>query len=138
MALPGRGDSWATFKGKKPPWKIGYIDFPLVNASQVDSLSNFKRLMKVAQAKGLVSSVVTYIQPSMATATPEQQINAIQQMVREGVNGIIIHAINDQAEAPAIDAAGKAGVPIVTQLDIVPNSKYVVNLTAENFRSPRR
>ncbi len=67
-----------------------------------------------AKAKGLVEGTLQkYIQPSYATATPEQQIAAIQQMVRDGVDGIFLLPLAGPPLAPAIDAAGKAGVPVV-------------------------
>lgn len=125
---------WATFKGRKGPWKIGYIDFPLSNAWQVNGLAQTKKDFAAAKKKGLVKgSLVTYIQPSASTATPEQQIAAIQQMVRQGVDGILLHPLNADAEAAAVDAAGKAGVPVVLELGIMPTSKYVVNFAAHNF-----
>jgi ABC-type sugar transport system substrate-binding protein len=71
--------------------------------------------------------LMTYIQPDIASATPEQQISAIQQMVADGVDGLIVHPLNAQAQASAIDAAGEAGVPVVIQTDAVPNSKYAIN-----------
>ncbi len=132
--FPIKPTPWANYKGVKGPWKIGYIDFPLVNAWQVHGLAQTKADFAAAKKKGLVTgSLVTYIQASMATATPEQQIAAVQQMVRQGVNGIILHSLDENAEAAAVDAAGKAGVPIVQPLGIMPTSKYSVNFAAHNF-----
>lgn len=68
----------------------------------------------------------------MATATPEQQINAIQTMVRDGVNGIFLLPGSTTPLAPAIDAAGKAGIPVVLLDNVVPTSKYAINVWTEN------
>src|SRR5690606_38328526 len=72
-----------------------------------------------------------YIQPSTTTSTPEQQAAAITQMVNQGVDGIILFPADAIAEAQAIDAAGEAGVPIVT-VSPAPTSEYALNLTANN------
>src|SRR6266536_5189484 len=59
-----KGTPWATFKGKKGPWKIGFINFPVDNPWQVNLLSELKAEFAKAKAKGLVTgSLQTYIQP---------------------------------------------------------------------------
>lgn len=124
---------WKTFKGVKGPWKIGFINFPINNPWQVTLVSELKKQFALAKAKGLVTgSLQVYIQPSFATATPEQQGAAIQTMVSKGVNGIIVHPLNALAEAKAFDAAGKAGVPIVLTGDVAYNSKYAINVWGAN------
>jgi len=128
-----QGTPWTSFKKKPGPWKIGYISFPTDNPWKVSMLAQLKKEFAAAKAKGLVTGKLqTYIQPSWATATPEQQVSAIQQMVRDGVDGILIHPLNGIAETQAFDAAGRAGVPIVLTSDVAPNSKYAVNVFAQN------
>jgi ribose transport system substrate-binding protein len=130
---PVKATPWSTFKGKKGPWKIGYISFPIDNPWKVNFLDELKREFAQAKAKGLVTGTLqTYIQPSWTTATPEQQDAAIQEMVRSGVDGILIHPLNAIAETPAIDAAGKAGVPVVLTSDVAPSSSYAVNIWSQN------
>jgi ribose transport system substrate-binding protein len=68
-----------------------------------------------------------YVQPSAATATPDQQIAALQQMVRNGVNLVILHPLDTLAETPAIEAAGKAGVPVIQMANVDDQSKYSIN-----------
>lgn len=119
---------WSTFEGTPGPWKIGYITLPLLGPWHENAYNQLKADFERAKAAGLVTGdLQTYIQPDIASATPEQQIAAIQQMVASGVNGLIVHPLNAQAEAAAIDAAGEAGVPVVIQTDAVPNSKYAIN-----------
>jgi ribose transport system substrate-binding protein len=128
-----RGTPWTTFKKKDGPWTIGYISFPIANPWKVNFLAELKKEFAAAKAKGLVSgSLKTYIQPDFNTATPEQQSAAIQQMVRDGVDGILLHPLDSKAVTPAIDAAGKAGVPVVLTGDFAPNSKYAVNVQIVN------
>jgi ribose transport system substrate-binding protein len=127
---------WATFAGKKPPWKFGFISFPIISAWQTDIITQLKQEIAAAKAAGLATGQLeTYIQPSMSTATPEQQINAIQSMVRDGVNGIFLLPGSTTPLAPAIDAAGKAGVPVVLLDNVVPTSKYAINVWSENQSS---
>ena len=124
---------WKAFKGLKKPWKIGFISYPIGIPWQATLLSGLKKEFAKAKAKGLVTgSLVTNIQPSLATATPEQQIAAIQQMVRDGVNGILVSPLLTTPLGPAIDAAGKANVPVVVLSNVIPNSKYVVNVWGNN------
>src|SRR6185437_10026099 len=106
---------WATTKiTAKPPWKIGYVAFAITNPYNQHVLDGLKQQFADAKAAGLVTgSLVTNIPATMAASTAEQQISAIQQMVRQGVNAIIVLPVDSVAETPAINAAGKAGVPVI-------------------------
>jgi ribose transport system substrate-binding protein len=124
---------WVHFKGIKKPWKIGFISYPINSPWQQTALNEYKREFAQAKKMGLVKgSLITFVQPSASTATAEQQVAAVQQMVREGVNGIIISPLLTTPLGPAIDAAGKAHVPVVIQSNVIPNSKYVLNVWANN------
>jgi len=124
---------WASFKGVKKPWKIGLIMFPIGSPWQQDLVNEAKKEFAQAKAKGLVTgSLVTYIQPSQSTATPEQQIAAIQNMVSQGVNGIMILPLAGSPLGPAVTAAGKAHVPVVVLDNVIPNSPYAINVWSEN------
>lgn len=128
-----RATPWETFKGKKPPWKIGLITFPVGSPWLADLIKQAGTEFNKAKAKGLTTgSLVKYIQASYATATPEQQIAAIQQMVRQGVDGILLLPLAGPPLVPAIDAAGKAGVPVVITDNVIDGSKYVVNVWSQN------
>jgi ribose transport system substrate-binding protein len=133
-----RATPWSSFKGKKGPWKIGYISFPADNAWKINFGVELQKEFAAAKAKGLVTgSLQTYIQPASSTATPEQQDAAIQQMVRDGVDGILLAPLDTNAETPAIDAAGKAGVPVVIIGDVAANSKYAINVFGNNSAPAR-
>ncbi len=45
-------------------------------------------------------------------------------MVRDGVDGILLLPLDGPPLAPAIDAAGKAGVPVVILDNVVAEAKY--------------
>ena len=126
---------WATTKiTAKPPWKIGYVAFAITNPYNQDSLNGLKDQFAKAKAAGLVQgSLITNIPATLAASTAEQQISAIQQMVRQGVNAIIVEPVDSVAEAPAINAAGKAGVPVIlADTPPAPNTQYAVSAWSQN------
>lgn len=128
-----RATPWSTFKGVKGPWKIGLITFPVGSPWLADVITQVQTEFNKAKAAGVVTGTLQkYIQPSYATATPEQQIAAIQQMVRDGVNGILLLPLAGPPLAPAIDAAGKAGVPVVVLDNVVDQAKYSINVWSQN------
>ena len=129
---------WEAFKGKPKPWKIGLITFPVGSPWLANVIKQTGVEFDKAKAKGLVEGTLQkYIQPSYATATPEQQIAAIQQMVRDGVDGILLLPLAGPPLAPAIDAAGKAGVPVVI-LDNVDRPRPSTRSTSGRRTTRRR
>jgi len=130
---------WATKKiTAKPPWKIGYIAFAITNPYNQDSLNGLKQQFAKAKAAGLVQgSLITNIPATFAASTGEQQIAAIQQMVRQGVNAIILEPIDSVAVGPAINAAGKAGVPVIlADTPPAPGTDYGVAAWTQNQVQP--
>jgi len=126
---------WATTKiTAKPPWKIGYIAFAITNPYNQHVLDGLNAQFAQAKAAGLVQgSLVTNIPATMAASTAEQQISAIQQMVRQGVNAIILLPVDSVAEIPAINAAGKAGVPVIlADTPPAPGTTYAVSAWTQN------
>ena len=54
-------------------------------------------------------------------------------MVSQGVNAIILLPVDSVAEAPAINAAGKAGVPVIlADTPPAPNTPYAVSAWSQN------
>lgn len=124
---------WANHMFPKGPWKIGFIGYPSVNQYFIHRLSSLKSDFAAAKEKGLVTgSLMTGIPPSYAQLTPEFQIAAIQQMIREGVNLILLEPASD-ALATEIDKAAKQGVAIALADDLMPTSKYAIPLFTENY-----
>jgi ribose transport system substrate-binding protein len=126
---------WATTKiTAKPPWKIGYITIGISNQYQNNVLKSLKTEFAAAKAKGLVEGeLVTNIPPSLAQSTPESQIAAIQQMIRQGVDAIIVNPADSVAESPAMEEAGKQGVPIIlADVPPAPGSKYQTSTWTQN------
>ncbi len=126
---------WATKKvTAKPPWKIGYIAFAVTNQYNADVVTGLKQQFAAAKKQGLVKgSLITNIPATSAQSTPEEQISAIQQMVSQGVNAIILLPVDSVSETPAMEAAGKAGVPVIlADTPPAPGSKYAVSAWSQN------
>jgi ABC-type sugar transport system substrate-binding protein len=124
---------WAHSKPVKGPWKIGFIEIAIINDYQQHLLDGIKAQFAKAKAKGLVKgSLLTNIPPTIAATTPEEEISAVQQMVRLGVNAIIIEPIAGAPLVPAIDAAGKAGIPVILADIPLPQAKYGVVVWSQN------
>ena len=130
---PLNASPWAHSKPVKGPWKIGYIAFAITNPYNQHVLDGLKSQFAKAKAKGLVTgSLITNIPASITASTPEQEIAAVQQMVRQGVNAIIFEPIAGAPLVPAIDAAGKAGVPVILTDIPLPQAKYGVVVWSQN------
>ena len=127
------GSVWAHSKAVKGPWKIGYIAFAIAAPYNQDLFNGLKNEFAKAKAKGLVTgSLLTSIPATLAASTPEQQISAIQSMVRQGVSAIILEPVGGASEAAAVDAAGKAGVPVILADSIIQQSKYGIAVWSQN------
>ncbi len=124
---------WAHSKPVKGPWKIGYIAFAATNPYNLHVIAGLKSQFAAAKAKGLVTgSLDVNIPATIAASTPEQEISAIQQMVRQGINAIIMEPIAGAPVVPAIEAAGKAGVPVILTDIPLPQAKYGVVVWSQN------
>jgi ribose transport system substrate-binding protein len=132
--FPVKSTPWSSFKGKKPPYKLGYVGEPyLGSGGWVGHVSNeFHQLAEQYKKLGLVSSFQEFTPPDPATATPAQQIAAFQQMTRAHLDGIFVLPLSDGAMTPAIDAAGKAGIPVIGVDTIFPDSKYAFSVWGNN------
>jgi ribose transport system substrate-binding protein len=126
---------WATKKiTAKPPWKIGYITVGVSNQYQNNVLKQLKAEFADAKAKGLVEGeLVTNIPPSLAQSTPESQISAMKQMIRQGVDAIIVNPADSVAESATMEQAGEQGVPIIlADVPPAPGSKYQTSTWTQN------
>ncbi len=127
--------AWANYS-TPGPWKIGLIGFPSVNSYFKERLTGMEAEFEAAKAEGLVEgSLVTSIPGSPEQMTPESQISAIQRMVKEGVNLILLEPAGGTADKAAIEAAGQAGVPVVMADALMPGSKYAQPVLTDNYSS---
>jgi ribose transport system substrate-binding protein len=131
---PVTGTPWSSFAGKKPPYKLAYVGEPYYGSAGWVShvATEFNTLAAQYKREGLVSSFQEFTPPDPATATPAQQIAAFQQMSRAGVDGIFVLPLSSEAMNATVDAAGRAGLPVVGVDTIFPGSKYVFSVWGNN------
>jgi ribose transport system substrate-binding protein len=131
---PVQSTPWSSFKGKKPPYKLAYVGEPYYgSAGWVSHVAKeFQTLAAQYKRAGLVSSFQEFTPPDPATATAAQQIAAFQQLVRQGVDGIFVLPLSSEAMNATVDAAGKAGIPVIGVDTIFPGSKYVFSVWGNN------
>lgn len=64
-----------------------------------------------------------------------QQISGIENLISQGVNGIVVNAVDSDAVVPAILAANDAGIPVVT-LDVEARGGEVVShVASDNYEA---
>lgn len=127
-----RKSPWASFAGKKPPWRIGLVGLAANSAFNVNLYKQIQVLFDEAKKQGLVTGrLEKAINPDQATETPAQQIAGFQSMVRRGVDGVLMLPLAGDAIAPAMTKAGKQGVPTIVMGNTNP-SDYAVTVNSPN------
>src|ERR1700734_4113134 len=115
--------AWAHWKNPvKPPWKIAFVINTLANPFNAQQAAVIKTEMAAYEKEGLVSKYT--VLSTNDSATTELQDMAL--VTQQHYTGIILSATSATGVVPAVNAAGAAGIPIVTFFSSVPN-KYVVN-----------
>jgi len=61
----------------------------------------------------------------------QKQIEEIDTLINKGVNGLVVAPTDSAALAPVINRAVEKGIPVVTYLNDVPNSKRLAYVTSE-------
>src|SRR5215207_9445954 len=72
-----------------------------------------------------------------ANNDPAAQNNAIETYVNEKVNGIIVVAIDTNGVMPAVEAADKAGIPVVAVDAILPDGPQKAQIGVDNEAAGR-
>jgi len=73
------------------------------------------------------SSVITKVETQDSNNSVQTQIQQIQQAIQQKVDLIIALPLSPAADAPVLEAAGKAGIPVIAPLNSA-GSKYVVGI----------
>jgi ribose transport system substrate-binding protein len=61
----------------------------------------------------------------------QKQTSQIEALIAQGIDGLVVAPTDSTALAPVINKAVDSGIPVVTYLNDVPNSKRLVSITAE-------
>jgi ribose transport system substrate-binding protein len=73
------------------------------------------------------SNVISKIETQDSNNSVQTQIQQIQQAIRQKVDLIVALPLSPAADAPVLEAAGKAGIPVIAPLNSA-GSKYVVGI----------
>jgi ribose transport system substrate-binding protein len=123
------GTGAATPRGAKGgPWKIGFSNSFAGNDARQDVIRAMRDQTAAYKEAGLVSSLVE----TLSDGDVAKHNNQINQLVQQGADAIIDLSPGKDATTRAIDAAGKAGVPVIT-MDQPAESDYAVNVTTANY-----
>ena len=123
----GTGD--ATPRGAAGgPWQIGFSNSFAGNDARQDVIRAMRDQTEAYKKAGLVSGLVE----TLSDGDVAKHNNQINQLVQQGADAIIDLSPGKDATTRAIDAAGQAGVPVVT-MDQPAESDYAVNVTTANY-----
>ncbi len=123
------GDGSATPRAKSGgPWKVGFSNSFAGNDARQDVIRAMKDQTAAYKQAGLVSELVS----TLSNGDVTKHNNQINQLVADGVDVILDLSPGKDATTRSIDAAGKAGVPVVT-MDAPVVSKYAVNTSTANW-----
>jgi ribose transport system substrate-binding protein len=110
------------------PWKVGFSNSFAGNDARQDVIRAMKDQTAAYKAAGKVSG----LESTLSNGDVAKHNNQINQLVADGVDVILDLSPGKDATTRAIDAAGKAGVPVVT-MDAPVVSKYAVNVSTANW-----
>jgi ribose transport system substrate-binding protein len=114
---------YADFKAPKKPWRWCHSESYMGNPWRVTFNEELARLVEAAKATGNVSEFIV----SDSNGDTAQQISQIRSFTERGCSIITTIAGSSTALNAAIEAAYKAGIPIVTSAGAV-TSPYAINV----------
>ena len=127
-AAAGAGDSGSTSKGG--PYTIGISNGYYGNTARVQLQAEAKALAAQPKYKKLIKKLVIN---NAGTSVPAQ-ISAVNQMIAQKVDAIILDSNSVTGLNPAIAAAHKAGIPVIAANDKVSSPlAYQVETVGEKF-----
>jgi ribose transport system substrate-binding protein len=110
------------------PWKVGFSNSFAGNDARQDVIRAMEDQTEAYKAKGMVSELVS----TLSNGDVTKHNNQINQLVADGVDVILDLSPGKDATTRSIDAAGEAGVPVIT-MDAPVVSKYAVNTSTANW-----
>jgi ribose transport system substrate-binding protein len=123
-------NSLHTIKVGNGPWTIGLSNGYYGNGARVQLEAEVKALAAEAPYKSLVKNVIY----NNAGTSVAAQISAVDQMIAQHVNAIILDSNSVTGLNPAIAAAHKAGIPVVASNDKVSSPlAYQVETVGKSF-----
>ncbi len=114
---------------QKKNLKLGVVLLGLGNPFYDDVLSGVHE--KAAELEGYNCSVLI----RQTDYSLEQQLNAIEELAAEGINGLAISPYNDKAVREKINALCNQGIPVVTLNTDIENSRRIAYVGSNFYRS---
>jgi ribose transport system substrate-binding protein len=121
LPQPVYKSAWANWKPTHPgPYTIyfspGNVSTPFVQGV----LAEFNKL-------SAGSKVITKVETQDSNNSVQTQIQQIQQAIQQKVDLIVALPLSPAADAPVLQSAGKAGIPVIAPLNSA-GSKYVIGI----------
>lgn len=110
-----------TLAAQKKKYKFGIVMFGVGNPFFDDVLNAFSK-----ETASLAEYSCTVIVKRTSAFGVEDQINAIDELVEEGISGLVIAPQNDRRIAKKIDELFEMGIPTITFNTDVPDCKRLV------------
>jgi ribose transport system substrate-binding protein len=108
----------------KPTHKAPYTLYFSPGNTSTPFIQDLLAQFKVLKAKsGVIGKIIT----QDANNNVQTQIQQIQQAIQQKVDIMVVLPLSPAADAPVLEAAGKAGIPVVAPLNAA-SSPYVVGL----------
>ena len=119
---------WVDFKAKSDSgWKIGIVYGALNNTGQIEGYNEIKKTLERDKRVSKVTGAI-----ATSSVDVPQQIQAINSMVNQGFDAIVLEALVPDSLAPPIDRAASKGIPVITQLGIV-GTKNAINMGFNDY-----
>ncbi len=124
------GGATKAHQASKGPWVIGLSNGYYGNTARVQLEAEVKALAAQAAYKPLIKKIII----NNAGTSVAAQVSAVDQMIAQHVNAIILDSNSLTALNPAIAAAHKAGIPVVASNDKVSSKlAYQVETVGTKF-----
>lgn len=122
--------AWADYEGSEEPFSLGLTSLPATNAYVNNAIELLQQLASESADDGVTDEDVQIaVLPDPATMSPAEQLAQYNQLVADGVDGILLIPLSGDAMADAVTAAGEAGIVTVSVNTYVP-SPYAINVQA--------
>jgi ribose transport system substrate-binding protein len=113
--------AWANWKPADPgPYTIALLGGEFEDPFGAEAVAKLKELDQESDLVGEVKFL-------SANLNAQTQVQQIQQAVREKVDLLIVFPVSVAASAHVVEAAGKAGIPVIEPLNVSDNP-YVIGL----------
>ena len=127
LAFAGGNSEKSSTNAAKKGLVIGFAGFFTGNSWNNQCFASIEKA--AAQDPEIASLVV-----ANADANVEKQIAQINDMIDKHVDGIVVMAASDTAENPVLEAAVKAGIPVVTSDHYVTSKKLTCQIYVDQFQ----